>query len=50
MSATADSSCGELSEAKHLWLLLWRTAEEMIRDSSPAGAGQNDKKESNRAM
>jgi hypothetical protein len=20
MSATADSSCGELSEAKHLWL------------------------------
>jgi hypothetical protein len=21
MSATADSSCGELSEAKHLWLV-----------------------------
>ena len=28
-----------LSEAKHAWLLLWRTVEEMIRDSSPAVAG-----------
>jgi len=39
MSATAVSSCGELSEAKYLSLRLDNLADEMIRDSSPATAG-----------
>ena len=39
MFATVDSSCGELSEAKQLWISDCRILEEMIRDSSPAAAG-----------
>jgi hypothetical protein len=34
MSATADSSDGEFSEVKHLWLFLRRIVPEMVRDSS----------------